>query len=88
MDILETVTRLHHRLVWVHPFEGGNGRWSRLVANIIYYKNTKRFIKWTDNELQLKKKLSFREKYLNALQKADNGRFGQLIMLHKELIKF
>ena len=64
MDIVELVARLHHRLVWIHPFEGGNGRWSRLVANLIYCKNTKTLLNWPEDELQLKKKSSFREKYL------------------------
>lgn len=85
-EILETAVRLHHKFVWIHPFEGGNGRWSRLVSNIIYYKYTKKLIFWPENELQLKKKLSFREKYLEALHEADNGRYKELIKLHKELI--
>ena len=86
-NLIELIAKLHHRLVWIHPFEGGNGRWSRLVVNIIYYKNTQKFIKWPANELQLKKKSSFREKYLLALQKADHGKFDEFIMLHNDLMK-
>src|SRR5687767_3702032 len=30
MDLVEQAARLHHRAVHIHPFENGNGRWSRL----------------------------------------------------------
>ena len=86
MKIIEIAARLHHRLVWIHPFEGGNGRWSRFTANLIYYKNTKTLLNWPEDELQLKKKSSFREKYLKALQEADSGKYDQLIKLHRELV--
>jgi Fic family protein len=29
----QLAVRLHHRLVSVHPFPNGNGRWSRLAAD-------------------------------------------------------
>lgn len=32
-DSLEATARLHHRLVWVHPFANGNGRWARIMAD-------------------------------------------------------
>ena len=85
-EIIEVAARLHNRLVWIHPFEGGNGRWSRFVANLIYYKNTRTLLNWPEDELQLKKKSSFREKYLKALQEADSGKYDHLIKLHKELV--
>jgi Fic-DOC domain mobile mystery protein B len=31
----ELAVRFHHRLVSVHPFPNGNGRWSRLVADTL-----------------------------------------------------
>ena len=31
---VEISVRLHHRLVWIHPFENGNGRWARLLTNL------------------------------------------------------
>lgn len=30
---IEMAARIHHRLVFIHPFENGNGRFSRLVAD-------------------------------------------------------
>jgi Fic family protein len=32
--LLEQAMRIHHRTVNIHPFENGNGRWSRMLANI------------------------------------------------------
>jgi fido (protein-threonine AMPylation protein) len=31
----ELAVRFHHRLVAVHPFPGGNGRWSRLAGDLL-----------------------------------------------------
>lgn len=83
--IIKLITYLHHRLVWIHPFEGGNGRWSRLVANIIYYKSTKSQLKFPINELKLKS--SIREEYLKALKEGDKGDFVRLISFFNRLTK-
>ena len=85
IDYLQIATKTHHRLVFIHPFEGGNGRWSRLVANIIFYKNTSKLLRWPD-EIQQNKKSSFREQYFKALKDADEGNYKELIKLHKELV--
>lgn len=85
-ELIEIIARLQHRLVWIHPFEGGNGRWSRLTASLIYYKNTKQLIKWPEEELQLKNESTFREKYLSALHEADKGHYNLLIDLFKKVI--
>lgn len=84
--LVELISRLHHRLIWIHPFEGGNGRWSRLAANLILYKKAKKMIVWPDDEIQLKKVSSFRENYLKALKESDEGRFEKLIEIFKILI--
>ena len=34
MPLFEQAARLHHGAVAIHPFENGNGRWSRMLANI------------------------------------------------------
>ena len=31
----ETAVRVHHRLVWIHPFPNGNGRHARLMADLL-----------------------------------------------------
>ena len=37
----ELVIRLHHRLVWVHPFSNGNGRLCRMMADLVMMKHFK-----------------------------------------------
>jgi Fic-DOC domain mobile mystery protein B len=34
-DADEIAARFHHKLVWVHPFPNGNGRFSRLAADLL-----------------------------------------------------
>lgn len=38
-DVIETASRIHHRSVQIHPFLNGNGRWSRMLANIYLKQN-------------------------------------------------
>ena len=33
LTFVEMAARIHHRLVYIHPFENGNGRFSRLIAD-------------------------------------------------------
>ena len=35
----EIAVRLHHRLVYIHPFPNGNGRHARLVADAYLFYN-------------------------------------------------
>jgi Fic-DOC domain mobile mystery protein B len=35
----EVAIRAHHRLVWIHPFRNGNGRLSRLFADLLLLKH-------------------------------------------------
>ena len=50
-DTIEIVSRLHHRAVQIHPFLNGNGRWSRLLANIYLKQNGLQPTKWNENLL-------------------------------------
>jgi len=45
-DIYETAARIHHRAVQIHPFKNGNGRWSRMLANIYLRQNGSMPVKW------------------------------------------
>ena len=38
-ETVEIASRLHHRAVHIHPFLNGNGRWSRMLANIYLKQN-------------------------------------------------
>ena len=79
----EIAVRIRHRLVWVHPFENGNGRWARLLVNIYLKREGLSLIVWPEENLIAK--TDIRERYLRALREADRHNFKPLIALHKEL---
>jgi Fic-DOC domain mobile mystery protein B len=80
-SVMETSARLHHRLVWVHPFRGGNGRWARILTNIYLRKKNAGLIQWPEDEISAGK---LRNEYIEALQSADHGHEGLLLNLHKK----
>jgi len=80
-DVFETATRIHHRAVQIHPFQNGNGRWSRMLANIYLRQNGKMPVRWLEDFLA--KENPKRSEYIEALKKADNGDYNDLIELHK-----
>lgn len=83
MDPLERAARLHHRLVWIHPFENGNGRWARIAANIYLKKEGHSLVRWPERNLNEAKGL-FRKRYIAALRDADQGDYRALIALHQK----
>jgi Fic-DOC domain mobile mystery protein B len=80
-DIFETATRIHHRAVQIHPFQNGNGRWSRMLANIYLRQNGSMPVKWQEDLLS--KENPKRDEYILALKAADNGDYSSLIAMHK-----
>lgn len=84
-DIIEIASRLHHRAVQIHPFQNGNGRWSRMLANIYLKQNGLNPTKW--NEDLLSKENPHRDDYIKSLKKADNGDYEELIKLQSNLMK-
>lgn len=80
-DVFETATRIHHRAVQIHPFQNGNGRWSRMLANIYLRQNNKMPVRWQDDLLA--KENPKRSEYIEALKKADDGDYKDLIELHR-----
>jgi Fic-DOC domain mobile mystery protein B len=83
-DIIETASRIHHRAVQIHPFLNGNGRWSRMLANIYLKQNGLQPTKWNENLLS--KENPQRDGYIKALKKADNGDYRDLIKLQSNTI--
>lgn len=81
---VEISARLHHRAVVIHPFLNGNGRWSRMLANIYLKQNGLEPTKW--NEDLLAKENVHRDDYIKALKQADNGDYAPLIELQGNLI--
>jgi Fic-DOC domain mobile mystery protein B len=73
----EIAARFHHRLVSVHPFPNGNGRWSRLAADILITQLGGKRFTWGGANLQAAG--SARGTYIAALKAADNHDLGPLI---------
>ncbi len=80
-DIYETAARIHHKAVQIHPFKNGNGRWSRMLANIYLRQNGSMPVKWQED--MLSKENPHRDEYIQALKLADNGNYSSLIEIHK-----
>lgn len=77
----EIVVRFKHRLVKIHLFRNGNGRHSRLVAEILCEKLfSLPIFYWGDVENSAKA----RDKYLKALRLADYGDYSELLILIKK----
>ncbi len=80
-DIYEIATRIQHRAVQIHPYKNGNGRWSRMLANIYLRQNGSMPVKWQEDLLS--KENPKRDKYIQALKDADNGDYSSLIEMHR-----
>ena len=46
LKLEEIVIRFHHGLVWIHSFPNGNGRHSRLAADLLLYGKSKKRFFW------------------------------------------
>jgi Fic-DOC domain mobile mystery protein B len=67
---LEAAARLHHKLVWIHPFANGNGRWARIMADT-YLSGIDEdiFLDWSGGST-LTAESDHRAKYIAALRAA------------------
>jgi Fic-DOC domain mobile mystery protein B len=74
----EIAIRFKHRLVSIHCFANGNGRHSRLVADVIADKIFGREV-FTWGESNLIHRGEFRSLYITALQTADKGNYQPLL---------
>lgn len=68
---IEICARFHHRLVYIHPFSNGNGRHSRLMADLLMKKLGQKPLNWGEGSLIELSQL--RQTYMDALHKADRG---------------
>jgi len=69
---------LHHRLVFIHPFPNGNGRFSRLFADLYLLNQNEPRFSWGRSNLA--KDSAFRDRYLQALRLADISDYKELII--------
>jgi Fic-DOC domain mobile mystery protein B len=82
MDLVEQSARLHHRAVWIHPFQNGNGRWARMLANIWLKRYAAPIVAWPERTIENTSEI--RSRYIAAIQSADNFDYDALIALHRE----
>lgn len=74
----ESAIRFKHRLVKIHPFPNGNGRHSRLCADILMSKALKQNV-FTWGSRNLTNQSDTRSKYLRAIYEADKGNIKPLL---------
>lgn len=75
----EIAIRFKHRIVVIHCFANGNGRHSRLIADVIIEKLLGGDVfSWSGNNLISAGEA--RRLYLNALRNADRNNFSDLIL--------
>lgn len=74
----EAAVRLHHRLVVIHPWPNGNGRHSRLMADIVVAAKGGKELTWgAGNDLVATGEV--RRRYIDAVREADQENFGPLL---------
>jgi len=74
---LEIAVRFHHRLVAIHPFPNGNGRISRIMADLLMQIQKEKPLYWGSSSLiNISEE---RSRYIEALRKADAGDYTDLI---------
>lgn len=78
---VEMAAYIHHQLVFIHPFENGNGRFSRLVSDRFLLSWECPHPVWPSNLITTS---SDRTRYIQALRNADTGDYSPLISLTKE----
>jgi Fic-DOC domain mobile mystery protein B len=73
----EIAVRFHHRLVFIHPFPNGNGRLSRMAADLLIVQLGGKRLTWGSGNLVAIAEL--RKRYINALRQADDHVIEPLI---------
>jgi Fic-DOC domain mobile mystery protein B len=79
----EIAVRFSHRIVSIHPFANGNGRHSRLIADILVSDGLGRsHFSW--GSINLTAKGAARLAYLQALHEADEGSYLSLVQFARQ----
>ncbi|MCI5064411.1 Fic family protein [bacterium] len=75
---LTTISALHHRFVWIHPFFDGNGRTGRLLLNLSLMKSG-----YPPAIILVRDRM----KYYRALKEADTGENDRLNLLVAQAVE-
>ncbi len=81
LTFLERAARIHHRLVFIHPFENGNGRFSRLVSDSYLLAFKCAHPVWPED---LNKESGYRRQYIDSLKEADRGNHDLLLQFMRD----
>ena len=73
----EIAVRFHHRLVAIHPFPNGNGRHTRLMADLLVMKLGGKRFSW--GRANLRDAGTMRTQYIAALKAADDHDIDALL---------
>lgn len=73
----EIAIRFSYRLVYIHPFPNGNGRFSRLVGDLLAMQSGRRPFSWGSHNLV--DVTTTRRAYVEALRAADGNDLSVLI---------
>lgn len=71
----EQAARLHHQLTFIHPFPNGNGRSSRLMADLFLQSHGEQPFSWGPAPHNS----TVRKSYLQAVREADAGNWQRLL---------
>lgn len=82
LTFIEMAARIHHQLVSIHPFENGNGRFSRLIADRFLLSWKCLYPLWPQH---LNQEGVRRKDYIHSLKLADKGDYTSLVALMKQL---
>jgi len=75
---MELALRFHHRLVYIHPFANGNGRFARIIADAFIRRVLGEApVDWAGGD-DLQQMGTRRERYIEALRAADGGDYSLL----------
>ncbi len=81
VSCLEQAVRLHYESVHIHPFPDGNGRWSRMLANIWLRLRRHPLTEWPAEMSGGESRI--RSQYIGAIKLADQGDLVPLLELHR-----
>ncbi|MCR4303808.1 MAG: mobile mystery protein B [Gallionella sp.] len=74
----EIAARYSHRMVAIHPFANGNGRFSRTIADLLLVQHGAERFTWGAAE-NLVAEGDVRRRYIDALQAADRRDYSSLL---------
>lgn len=82
LTFVEMAARIHHQLVYIRPFENGNGRFSRLIADRFLLAWKCPHPVWPNH---LNQEGVVRNDYIQTLKSADKGDYKPLVNFMKGL---